>query len=31
MYSNGFIVDGGEFRPYDAEVNKKFMEQLKAG
>jgi hypothetical protein len=31
MYSNGFKVDDGEFRPYDDEGNKKFMAELKEG
>ena len=28
LYSNGFVVDEGEFRPYDAPENKQFMKEL---
>lgn len=31
LYQNGFTVEGGEFRPYDDENNKKFMKELNEG
>jgi UBX domain-containing protein 1 len=31
LYSNGFKVGDGEFRPYDAPENQKFMKELKEG
>ena len=31
LYSNGFIVDGGDFRPYNTEENKQFMKELNEG
>lgn len=31
LYSNGFIVDDGPFRPYDSEENKQFMKELNEG
>ena len=31
LYSNGFTVDDGEFRPYEAEENKQFMKELNEG
>ncbi len=31
LYSNGFTVDRGEFRPYDDEKNKQFMKELNEG
>lgn len=31
LYSNGFIVDDGPFRPYEAEENKQFMKELNEG
>ena len=31
LYSNGFVVGDGPFRPYEAEENKKFMEELNTG
>ncbi len=31
LYANGFQVDGGEFRPYEAPENQQFMKELKDG
>lgn len=31
LYSNGFQVDDGPFRPYEAEENKQFMKELNEG
>lgn len=31
LYSNGFTVDGGEFRDYNTEENKAFMKELHKG
>ena len=31
LYSNGFTVDDGEFRPYEEPANKKFMADLMKG
>jgi len=31
LYSNGFQVDDGPFRPYEAEENKQFMKELNDG
>lgn len=31
LYSNGFKVADGEFRPYDTPENKEFMKELKEG
>ena len=31
LYSNGFQVDEGPFRPYEAEENKVFMKELNEG
>ena len=31
LYSNGFQVDDTPFRPYEGEVNQKFMKQLNDG
>jgi hypothetical protein len=31
LYSNGFIVDEGEFREYEGEVNEKFMKEMNDG
>jgi UBX domain-containing protein 1 len=31
LYSNGFVVDDGAFRPYEAEENKQFMKELNEG
>lgn len=31
LYSNGFTIDDGEFRPYDAPENKQFMKELNEG
>jgi UBX domain-containing protein 1 len=31
LYSNGFVIDDGQFRPYDAPENKEFMKELNEG
>jgi len=31
LYSNGFVIDDGVFRPYDSEENKQFMKELNEG
>ena len=31
LYSNGFTVEGGEFRDYNTEENKAFMKELNEG
>jgi len=31
VYQNGFVVDGGDFRPYDTPENKEFMKELNEG
>jgi len=31
LFSNGFTVDGGEFRDYQAPENKQFMKELNEG
>ena len=31
LYSNGFTIDKGDFRPYDDPVNQQFMKELNEG
>ena len=31
LYSNGFVVDDGEFRAYEEPNNKQFMKELNEG
>jgi UBX domain-containing protein 1 len=31
LYSNGFVIDDGQFRPYDGPENQAFMKELNEG